>query len=183
LDRLLHDWERWSADLLESHLSYPVLCYYRSQHDNQSWLAALTTILDASTIVIAGVDGGPVWQAELTFAMARHALVDLAQIFNTPPRAPMPDRLLPAELTRLRAALVASGIKLRDSAAADEKLSALRQMYEPYVNSLADYLLVTIPDWIPPTKTFDNWQTSAWGRISGEIVESPLLESREDGHL
>ena len=183
LDRLLHDWERWSADLLESHLSYPVLCYYRSQHDNQSWLAALTTILDASAIVIAGVDGGPVWQAELTFAMARHALVDLAQIFNTPPCAPIPDRLLPADLTRLRAALVASGIKLRDSAAADEKLSALRQMYEPYVNSLADYLLVTIPDWIPPTKTFDNWQTSAWGRISGEIVESPLLESREDGHL
>ena len=97
--------------------------------------------------------------------------------------APTPDRLLPAELTRLRAALLASGINLRDSAATDQKLSGLRQMYEPYVNSLADYLLVTIPDWIPPTKTFDNWQTSAWGRISGEIVESPLLESREDGHL
>jgi hypothetical protein len=133
--------------------------------------------------VIAGIEGVPVRQAELTFAMARHALVDLAQIFNTPPCAPIPDRLLPEELTRLRAALVASGIKLRESAATDEKLSGLRQMYEPYVNSLADYLLVTIPDWISPTHTFDNWQTSAWGRISGGIVESPLLESRKDGHL
>jgi hypothetical protein len=62
---------------------------WRSQHDNQSWLAALTTILDASAIVIAGIDGAPVRQAELTFAMARHALVDLAQIFNTPPCAPI----------------------------------------------------------------------------------------------
>jgi hypothetical protein len=61
--------------------------------------------------------------------------------------------------------------------------SALRLMYEPYVNSLADFFLVTIPDWIPPAQTFDNWQTSAWERISGGIVESPLLESRKDGHL
>jgi hypothetical protein len=42
LDRFLHTAEDWSAGLLESHLSYPVLSYYRSQHDNQSWLAALT---------------------------------------------------------------------------------------------------------------------------------------------
>jgi len=45
------DWERWAADLLESHLSYPVLCYYRSQHKNQSWLTALTAVLDASVLV------------------------------------------------------------------------------------------------------------------------------------
>src|SRR5262245_10061467 len=110
LDRLLRDWERWSADLMESHLSYPVLCYYRSQHDNQSWLAALTTILDASAMVIAGIDGGAELQAKLTFAIARHAAVDLAQILNTPPRTPVRDRLLPDELTRLRATLVAAGI-------------------------------------------------------------------------
>ena len=46
LRQLLHEWERWSAELLEGHLSYPVLAYFRSQHDNQSWLAALTAILD-----------------------------------------------------------------------------------------------------------------------------------------
>src|SRR5499425_1421022 len=41
LRKLLQDWERWSAELLESHLSYPVLAYFRSQHDNQSWIASL----------------------------------------------------------------------------------------------------------------------------------------------
>src|SRR5204863_6718456 len=45
LGAFLRDWERWAAELLESHLSYPVLAYYRSQHSNQSWLAAMTTIL------------------------------------------------------------------------------------------------------------------------------------------
>src|SRR5262245_53685398 len=43
---LFRDWERWSAELLESHVSFPLLSYFRSQHDNQSWVAALTTILD-----------------------------------------------------------------------------------------------------------------------------------------
>jgi hypothetical protein len=183
LDRLLQDWERWSADLMESHLSYPVLCYYRSQHDNQSWLAALTTILDASAMVIAGVDGPPARQAKLTFAMARHAVADLAQIFNTPPRAPVPDRLLPGELTRLREVLAAAGINLRDGAAAGDRLSSLRQTYEPYVNALAEYLIVTLPAWLPAAEAFDNWQTSAWGRISSGTTSSPLSESRNSEHF
>ena len=183
LDPLLRDWERWSADLMESHLSYPVLCYYRSQHNNQSWLAALTTILDVSAIVIAGLDGVPSRQAKLTFAMARHAVVDLAQIFNTPPRAPAPDRLSSADLARLGASLSAAGIDLADYAATAEKLKGLRQTYEPYVNALADYLFLTIPLWISSAEPLDNWQTSAWGRISTGNTPSPLLGSQTDEHF
>ena len=179
---LLRDWERWSADLMESHLSYPVLCFYRSQHNNQSWLTALTTILDASALLIVGIDGGPARQAQLTFAIARHAVVDLSQVFNTPPRAPVPDRLSPGELTRLRSLLATTDIKLRDDIAADQKLCELRKMYEPYANALADYLFVTIPPWIPPGETIDNWQTSAWGRISRGIAGSPVVESRDEEH-
>ena len=85
LHELLRDWERWSAELLESHLSYPVLCYFRSQHDNQNWLAALTTILDTCALAIVGMENVPRRQAQLTFAVARHAVVDLAQIFSTAP--------------------------------------------------------------------------------------------------
>ena len=54
---MLAEWERWAAELLESHLSYPLLSYYRSQHDNQSWVAALTMMLDTSAFLIAGIDG------------------------------------------------------------------------------------------------------------------------------
>src|SRR5205823_12448414 len=102
LGQYLRDWETWSAQLMESHLSYPVLCYFRSQHNNQSWLAALTAVLDASALVMVGIDGASRRQAKLTFAMARHAVVDLAQIFNTPPREESVDRLPREDLDRLR---------------------------------------------------------------------------------
>src|SRR6266513_1712968 len=59
LGSVLREWERWAAELLESHLSYPVLCYFRSQHDNQSWVAALTTVLDTCALVMVGVEGLP----------------------------------------------------------------------------------------------------------------------------
>nr|MDQ3744191.1 potassium channel family protein [Acidobacteriota bacterium] len=116
LGQLLSDWERWAAELMESHLSYPVLCWFRSQHDNQSWLASLTTVLDACALVVVGVDGASARQAQLTFAMARHAVVDLAQIFNASPQAPKDDRFPPAEIERLRTVLSAAGIALRDGA-------------------------------------------------------------------
>src|SRR5712691_5993934 len=109
LDQLLRDWESWAADLLESHLSYPVLCFFRSQHDNQSWLAALSTVLDACSLVMVGIDGTPKWQAQLTFKMARHTIVDIAQIFNTSPLKHDDRRLTSENFAQLRAALSASG--------------------------------------------------------------------------
>ena len=86
----LHEAEHWTAELLESHISYPGLSYCRSQHDNQSWIGSITTILDACSLVITGIEGLPPRQAQLTFAMARHAVVDISQILKTPPRPPEP---------------------------------------------------------------------------------------------
>lgn len=179
----LREWEQWAADLLESHLSYPLLSYYRSQHDNQSWLAALTTALDTCALIVVGAGGLRPWQAELTFAMARHALVDISQIFNQPPRPPEPDRLPPAELARLRRTLAAAGLPLRDDPAADAKLAELREMYEPYVNSLSCYLLMPLPPWIVETERVDNWRTSAWGKISAGIRPPAPAEKSDEEHL
>jgi hypothetical protein len=173
LGELLREWERWSAELLESHLSYPVLVYFRSQHENQSWLAALTTILDACSLIVVGVENGPFWQAKMTFAMARHALVDLAQVFNTSPRAPDIDRLHPETLAQMRRTLAASGIALGDGNEVEKRLGELRRMYEPYVNSLAGFLFMTLPPWIHPGNAMDNWQTSAWERNPTVFASSP----------
>ena len=79
---LLAEWERWSAEILESHISYPLLCYYRSQHDNQSWLSALVAMLDSCALLISIMEGASARQAQLTFAMARHALIDLGHVFH-----------------------------------------------------------------------------------------------------
>ncbi len=164
LRQLLHEWERWSAEFLEGHLSYPVLAYFRSQHDNQSWLAALTAILDTCALVMAGVEGACERQAELTFAMARHAVVDLSLVFKTEPREPREDRLPPDKLADLRTFLAANGLKLRESEAAGQKLAELRWMYEPYVHALASHFHVSTPPWIAPENREDNWQSSVWDR-------------------
>lgn len=170
---LLREWERWSAELLESHLSYPVLAFFRSQHENQSWLAGLTTILDVSTLLIVGIKDTPAWQAKLTFAMARHALVDLAQVFNTPPLAPDPERLPPQDLVQIRKAFANAGLVLQDGAEAERKMNELRRMYEPYVNAMSTYMFMRLPHWIPQSVVIDNWQTSAWERNPNAFASTP----------
>jgi hypothetical protein len=167
LTTVLHEWERWSAELLESHLSYPVLCYFRSQHDNQSWLAALTTILDTCALVLVGIGGTSSWQAKLTFAMARHAVVDLAQVFRTKPSDPRLEtsRLLANDLDRIREILAKHDVDLRGGEDANKKLTELRAMYEPYVCALSEMLMMPLPPWIVGENAIDNWKTSAWGRI------------------
>src|SRR5207244_6996991 len=121
--------------------------YYRSQHDNESWVAALTMMLDASALVIVGTDGATQRQAQLTFAIARHAAVDLAQVLRTPPKAPVPDRLPTRDLRLLADTLVGSGVRLPVDDQGVAQLLALRDMYEPYVNALADRFLMPLPSW------------------------------------
>src|SRR5579864_5900074 len=113
LDEVLRDWERWAAELLESHISYPVLSFFRSQHSNQSWVAALTTMLDVSSLVLTGIEGVQPGQAKLTFAMARHAAVDLAQVVNARHDPTQPDRLPGEDFDLLRDALAQAGLRLR----------------------------------------------------------------------
>lgn len=165
LDEVLRDWERWAAELLESQISYPVLTFFRSQHSNQSWLAALTTMLDVTSLVLAGIEGVNPAQAKLTFAMARHAAVDLAQVVNAQYDPEWPDRLPEAELDGLREALATAALKLRSDEAGRDKLAKLRSAYEPYVHSTARNLMLTLPPWKHPEKLRDNWQAGPWDRL------------------
>src|SRR5262244_1166818 len=132
LTQLLREWERWSAELLESHLSYPILAYYRSQHQEQSWLAGLTTILDVAALLLVGMDGAPTQRARLAFAMARHTAADLSHILGARPQSAASERLSAADLTHLRAVLAQAGVPLREGPEADTMLNHLRQMYEPF---------------------------------------------------
>jgi hypothetical protein len=179
LHGLLKDWERWCAELLESHISYPVLCYFRSQHDNESWLSSVATILDTSALVLVGIDDTCQKQAQLTFAIARHALVDLSQVLGRSPDFGRVDRLSAENLERLRAVLGEAGVQLRRGEEADERLAELRSMYEPYLYALSEMLMMPLPAWIREGRP-DNWQTSSWGRITGD---SQARETRAETHL
>jgi hypothetical protein len=165
LDAVLREWERWASELLESQISYPVLTFFRSQHSNQSWVGALTTMLDVTSLILTGIEGVNPGQAKLTFAMARHAAVDLAQVVNARYDPGAGERLPDAELTALREALAAAGLKLRSDEYGQDKLARLRSMYEPYVHSTARNLMLTLPPWRFATKTRDNWQAGPWDKL------------------
>jgi voltage-gated potassium channel Kch len=183
LRQLLHEWERWSAEFLEGHLSYPVLAYFRSQHDNQSWLGALTAILDTCALVMAGVEGACERQAELTFAMARHAVVDLSLVFRTRPQEPKHDRLPPEKLAALRADLAESGVKLHEGEAFEKRLAELRWLYEPYIHALSSYFHVSVPPWVAAERRVDNWQASVWERRSADRKSAKEMEIGRGEHF
>jgi hypothetical protein len=172
---LLAEWERWSAEMLESHISYPLLCYFRSQHDNQSWLSAITAILDTSAVLLSFVECSACRQARLTFAMARHTVVDLLLVFNMQP-VPMPkppvpgsvpdiheddkktaSRLSEPELVRLTEVLCKAGYRLRLEPERLALLRKLRWMYEGQVLALSRYLCMPLPSFVTETPGRDTW--------------------------
>lgn len=163
LIELLAEWERWAAEILESHISYPILCYYRSQHDNQSWLAAITAILDTCALLISVIEGAPSRQAQLTFVMARHALIDLALVFHLQDQPVWKlqegkDRLPPAEFDRLCASLGDIHLRLCGDPGAAQRLQTVRSLYERYAGAFADYLRMPLPAWVPQVKEKDQWR-------------------------
>ena len=178
----LRDWEIWAAQLMESHLSYPVLCYFRSQHDNQSWLAAFTAVLDVSALLIAYGEGTAKWQSQLTFAIARHAVVDLAEVLRVPASRPARDRLPAEDVAQVRNLLVECRASNNCGESGDKKLVELRGMYEPFLNGLSVRLLMPLPSWGVGQRSVKNWKRSAWGKISSGPADSGS-SSDDSGHF
>jgi hypothetical protein len=105
------------------------------------------------------------YQARMTFAIARHALVDLSQVFAaTPDKLGADGRLSSEDLALIRQQLSASGFQLNNDDAANAELTRLRGLYEPYAISLARHLALDLPPWIKRSAAKDNWQTTAWAR-------------------
>ena len=165
LDAYLAEWENWAAELMETHLSYPLLAFYRSQHVNQNWLSALVTVMDASSFAIA-VAPERTPAAEVTFAIGRHALADLAHTFRTTENDNRPQRLDDASFDRLRSKLGEAGLAVADVAESREKIDGLIALYEPYADALAGMLELSLPAWAPEERT-ENWRITAW-RQSGD---------------
>lgn len=198
LETLLAEWERWSAEILESHISYPILCYYRSQHDNQSWLSALVAILDTCALLISVIEGEASRQAQLTFVMARHALVDLGLVFHIQEqkvwaRQAGQDRLPSEEFDRMCGALGEVHLRLCGDAASAERLRTIRALYEPHALALADYLRMPLPVWVAEPKERDQWRLltrlraeagagASGGGLTTDRAASALLHDDEHGH-
>ncbi len=162
LDAFFTHWELWCSDILESHLSHPAIAYFRSQHDRQSWVSALATVLDLTALVKVGIEGMPTWRAHVTFAIARQTAVDLAQVLGPSSVGPVltHDRLPPRELASVRDELERAGLRPSRSCAADRELTDLRNSYEPYIAVLSNRLMMPLPMWHAALPVLDNWQTN-----------------------
>ena len=178
MERFLVEWEVWSADLLESHLSFPVLGFYRSQHDNQSWLAALATILDVSAVVLVTGSERCRRRAQLTFAMARHACVDLSLVFWLPPTSEVRERLSPGDLAALVADLGGA-----EAADLEPRLRELRALYEPFLLALSSYFCLRLPGFVPAKRGGDNWQSSAWTKRAPGLTELSAGAATPEEHF
>lgn len=163
---LLKEWEVWAARQLEAYLSYPILAYYRSQHDDQSWLCSLTAILDTCAVISLGFEGNPSWekrlqfQAKATFAMGRHVVVDLAYLLATEPDPNPPARYSPEDWRRLQSDLRVAGAPINK--AMEAALAEQRGLYEGYVVALAKDLFFVLPAWLKDPNRRDNWEETAW---------------------
>ena len=146
LERDFRAWEEWAAELMETHLSYPILGYYRSQHVNQNWLAALTAMTDVTAFVVAVETEGESQQAWLTYAIGRHALADLAVQYRVRPGST--ERLSDAEFDSLYAAVEEAATNPVEREEARQRLLKLRAEYEPNAEGLSRLLALELPPWL-----------------------------------
>ena len=148
LDELFGEWEKWGAELMESHISYPMLSYYRSPHTDQSWLTGMAVVMDTCALRLAGAGGMDEFQAEATFSICLRALRGIGEILRLEPRRPRDPRLTPEQWNTLRNRLRQWGLP---DGGRDlwPRLSRTRDGYEPLLAAFADYLVMELPEWVP----------------------------------
>ena len=146
LPRLFADWEKWAAAVLDSHLAYPVLAYFRSSHDNESWVSALGAVLDATTLILTTVVDGPRGPAKMMFAMGTHLVEDLSRFFRIArDHDPGVERY---EFDQARERLAAAGWALRGAEESWTAFSRLRTQYAVPLNNMAKWWAAPPTQWI-----------------------------------
>ena len=161
--------------MLESQLSFPVLAFYRSQHDNQSWLSCLTAILDTCAILLANFATSTGTRCKLHSRWPGMPQSTYRSSFKTPPRE-LPSDRLPDECYRcLMASLHESKLGVDTSEASAARLKELRAMYEPFIDALADYFKFDLPPIALSEVPIDNWQRSPWQERAPGIGSLPTV--------
>lgn len=144
LPEFFGDWERWAAEVLDSHVAYPLLGYFRSSHDNLSWISALGTVLDTASLVLTTIRDVPRGHAELVKRVGSHLVEDITNLGFRSGGSVGIDR--PAFDT-VCARLLGAGYRLIPADEAWEAFSAARATYAPGLDAMANYWAVPSPSW------------------------------------
>jgi hypothetical protein len=145
LPELFAEWERWVADVLESHMSYPLLAVFRSPHDDTSWVTALGSVLDAATLIMTSVENEPDERARLLYGTGVHAVEDLFYYFRLSERETVIQR---DEFEHVLNDMKDDGFNVRPVDEAFEGFTKKRNKYAPRLEALAVMLASPPGLWI-----------------------------------
>ncbi|HYY46288.1 MAG TPA: potassium channel family protein [Candidatus Angelobacter sp.] len=146
LGRTFEEWRNWASQVLESHLAYPLLFFFRSSHDNEAWLNSFGAVMDAATLLISTVDDDAEGPARLMYTVGNHLVEDMAWFFQYPQRKePIVERM---EFDQAWERLQKSGYKCNDPETAWRKFAHLRSSYASPLNQMARYLAIIPAQWI-----------------------------------
>jgi hypothetical protein len=138
------EWERWEVEVLDSHVAYPLLGFFRSSHDNLSWISALGTVLDTATLVLTTIEGVPRGQAQLVRELGIHLVEDITNLGNRAPASVSIDR---AAFDAVYARLGAAGYHLVPEAGAWETFSRARAAYAERLEAMAAFWAAPSVSW------------------------------------
>jgi hypothetical protein len=146
-NRFCVDWEIWTAEVLESHCSYPMLALFRSQHPGQSWITALGVVTDAAALACAAIVGADVREPYFLYRRGRRAVGDIAAALNIP-EEPADTSAMSRELVGIAwTGLNELGLQLRDLDETWRRLKELREPYGTRLQQLIDYTLAPHGFW------------------------------------
>lgn len=152
LDDTWITWERWFAEIEESHTTYPMLAFFRSPRPNRSWVTAAGTVLDAGSMMLAAVPvgskGPPGVAVRAGYLALRHIGEFFGIDFDTDPAPDDPISITRTEFDAACDALGAAGVPLtadRDQAWRDYK--GWRVNYDAVLLSLAQITMAPVAPW------------------------------------
>lgn len=156
LPQFFDGWENWSAQVLQSHIAYPILPFFRSNHEGESWVAAMGAVLDAATLLITTVRGDimgrdqPLGAARIMYRMGCHTVIDLSHYFgyrfDEDPNAP--PGVEKSEFRAARQQLAQAGFVLVDEETSWREFAAKRAVYAASLNELSKFLAAPPAQWI-----------------------------------
>jgi hypothetical protein len=145
LTETFEEWRKWTASVLESHLAYPWLFFFRSSHDNEAWINSFAAVMDAAVLVISTIDGDESeGSAHLMVIVGNHFVEDTSWVlrFSVDPDAIIDRDEYQVAVERLRKA----GYRIKEGGW--DKFSTLRAKYGSVVNQLALLLAVPAAEWV-----------------------------------
>src|ERR1700675_1759035 len=142
---LFIDWQRWAVEVLDSHVAYPLLGFFRSSHDNLSWISALGSVLDASSLVLTTICEVPRGEAKLVKRLGTHLVED---IFNLGFRAGTTTGLAQSDFDAACARLEEAGYSLEAHDVAWPAFEAARATYAPRLEAMARYWATPATSWL-----------------------------------